>query len=53
MSAATCEIVQEDFTGFVSLGEAKVAGFEQPVPVYTIRGSQAVEGSEVRQEQVI
>lgn len=53
MSIATYEIVQKDFTGFVSLGEAKVAGFEQPVPVYTIHPSQGIEAREARQEQVV
>jgi adenylate cyclase len=53
MSFATYEIVQKDFTGFVPLGEAKVAGFEQPVPIYTIHHTQAIGAREKRQEQVV
>lgn len=53
MSVATYEIVQADFTGFVPLGDAKVAGFEQPVPVYTIQTYEAREASEKHQEQVV
>lgn len=53
VSVATYEIVREDFTGFVSLGEARVAGFEQPVPVYTIQNSEAREASKKHQEQVV
>ena len=53
MSEATYKVVREDFTGFVSLGEAKVAGFEQPVSVYTISPSQAGPAAEKHQEQAV
>jgi adenylate cyclase len=36
MSQATFDLVAEDFTGFLPLGKAKIAGFEDPVPVFTI-----------------
>ena len=53
MSAAIYYMVQADFTGVVSLGEATVAGFERPVPIYTIHAVQAVEAPEVPQERVV
>jgi class 3 adenylate cyclase len=37
LSAAAWEIVSEDFTGFEALGDAKVAGLEEPVAIYTLR----------------
>jgi adenylate cyclase len=37
MSKATYDLLAEDFTGFEALGPAQVAGFEEPVEVYTIR----------------
>jgi adenylate cyclase len=40
MSQATHDILANDFTGFEALGEAKVAGFDQPIPIFTIRGHQ-------------
>ena len=39
MSQATHDILAADFTGFESLGDAKVAGFDQPIPVFTIKSS--------------
>jgi class 3 adenylate cyclase len=51
MSVATYEIVQKNFTGFIPLGEAKVAGLEQPIPVYTIHHTQAIESREIPKEQ--
>jgi adenylate cyclase len=36
MSQATHDILAGDFTGFEALGDAKVAGFDQPIPVFTI-----------------
>lgn len=37
LSAAAWEIVSGDFTGFEALGDAKVAGLEEPVAIYTLR----------------
>jgi len=37
LSAATRELVGEAFTGLESLGNAKVAGLEEPVSVFTLR----------------
>jgi adenylate cyclase len=41
MSQATHDLLVDDFTGFEALGETKVAGFEEPVPVFTIRPATA------------
>ena len=38
MSQATHDILTEDFIGFEALGEAQVAGFDQPIPIFTLRG---------------
>lgn len=38
MSQATHDILIDDFKGFEALGEAQVAGFDQPIPIFTIRG---------------
>ncbi len=40
MSQATHDILANDFTGFEALGEAQVKGFDQPIPIFTIRGHQ-------------
>jgi class 3 adenylate cyclase len=37
LSAATWEIVSGDFPGFEPLGDARVAGLDQPVAIYTLR----------------
>ncbi len=37
MSEATKELVDDVYPGIESLGPAKVAGLEEPVPVYTLR----------------
>jgi adenylate cyclase len=37
MTAATMTLVADLFPGLESLGEAKVAGLQDPVPVYTLR----------------
>jgi len=37
MTAATMNLVADLFPGLEPLGEAKVAGLEEPVPVYTLR----------------
>jgi len=41
LSEATMEMVGEAFPGLESLGEARVAGLEEPVPVYTLRTAPA------------
>jgi adenylate cyclase len=41
LSEATREMVGEAFPGLESLGKAKVAGLEEPVPVYTLRAAPA------------
>ena len=40
MSAETRDLVADLFSGIESLGEAKVAGLEEPVQVYTLRTHQ-------------
>jgi adenylate cyclase len=42
LSAATREMVGEGFDGLESLGDAKVAGLEEPVPVFTLRATEFV-----------
>ena len=37
MSQATHDILAGDFAGFEGLGDAQVAGFDQPIPVFTIK----------------
>ena len=37
MSQATRDILADDYTGFEALGDATVAGFDQPIPIFTIR----------------
>jgi class 3 adenylate cyclase len=53
MSAAAYEIVRGDFTGFVSLGEAKVAGIRAACPRLHHYPAQAVEAAAVRQEYAV
>jgi class 3 adenylate cyclase/CHASE2 domain-containing sensor protein len=46
MTAATMLLVADLFPGIEPLGEAKVAGLQEPVPVYTLRVA-AIDGQDV------
>ena len=52
MSAATKELVDDVYPGIESLGPAKVAGLEEPVPVYTLRVQHDAGQQHFRQEHI-
>jgi adenylate cyclase len=53
VSQATYDLVGKDFTGFQSLGKAKIAGFEDPVPVFTILRPETLQESKEQTDKTV
>lgn len=53
MSEATYNLLRVDFTGLTPLGGAKVAGFENPVPIYTLALHASEEPQQSAQESPV
>jgi class 3 adenylate cyclase len=45
MSQATYDLLRDEFPDLRALGEAEVAGFDDPVAVFTVAASEPVSGS--------
>jgi class 3 adenylate cyclase/CHASE2 domain-containing sensor protein len=51
MSEATYLLLRDDFTGFELLGAKKIAGLDQPIPVYTIAAPEIAVQSPIESQE--